>query len=146
MVGRGGREDAWATGRPNGGRARRRRGSVIATVTTATVLLTATLALADVIQAETDGDALHAPHPVSISANQQVGTTVEYPFSAVIQDTNGSTNNVFSRPGDAVRVTIARSGAWVATPDGTPNRFDLHRLRRESDRHDRDRRAEGRLR
>jgi hypothetical protein len=83
------------------------------------------LALADVIQAETDGDALHAPHPVSISANQQVGTTVEYPFSAVIQDTNGSTNNVFSRPGDTVRVTIARTGAWVATPDGTPSRFDF---------------------
>jgi thrombospondin type 3 repeat protein len=45
---------------------------------------------------------------------------MEYPFSILVTDTPPSTNNVFARAGDTVRVGITRSGPWLASPAGSP--------------------------
>jgi Thrombospondin type 3 repeat len=112
--------DSWTAGRPFEGRARRRRAALLALGTAATVLLSATLALADVIIADADADALIAPTANTVSADQQVGTTVEYPFSALIDDAPGTSNDVFVDTGDTVTVSIVRQGAWLGSPAGTP--------------------------
>jgi hypothetical protein len=129
----GGRGDMWSAGRP-ADRTPRRRLSVAATLTTVTVLLTATLAFADGLVGEADGDSLATPHLGSRSADQQVGTTVDYPFSARIDNTGtGTSNDVFLHPGDSVRVDIFRQGQWLATPEGGPDHFTFTAYRQSLD-------------
>jgi Thrombospondin type 3 repeat len=98
----------------------RRKASFITLAVAAAVALSASAALADAVQGDADDDALSAPRGNLVIANQQVGTTVEYPFSILVTDTAGTTNNVFKRAGDTVRVGISRSGPWLASPAGSP--------------------------
>jgi len=98
----------------------RRKAPFVTLAVIAAIALTATAALADALQGDADNDALSAPRVNTISRNQDVGTTVEYPFSVLVTDTAPSTNNVFARAGDTVRVAISRSGAWLASPAGSP--------------------------
>ena len=98
----------------------RRKAPFVTLAVTAAIALTATAALADALQGDADNDALSAPRVNTITRNQDVGTTVEYPFSVLVTDTAPSTNNVFARAGDTVRVAISRSGAWLASPAGSP--------------------------
>src|SRR3954447_10547719 len=98
----------------------RRKAPLLAVVAVATVILTATAALADSLLGDADADALSAPRGNTITTTQQVGTTVEYPFSVMVTDVLPVSNNVFARTGDAVSVAIARAGAWLATPAGSP--------------------------
>ena len=98
----------------------RRKAPFVTLAVIAAIALTATAALADALQGDADNDALSAPRVNTITRNQDVGTTVEYPFSVLVTDTAPSTNNVFARAGDTVRVAITRSGAWLASPAGSP--------------------------
>ena len=98
----------------------RRKAPLLTLVAIATVILTATAALADSLMGDADNDALAAPRLNTVVANQGVGTTVEYPFSVMVTDTAPTTNNVFARAGDTVSVAITRAGAWLATPPGLP--------------------------
>jgi hypothetical protein len=91
------------------------------------LMLTASAAVADAVQGDADNDALSAPRVNLITRNQQVGTTVEYPFSILVTDTPPTSNNVFAGPNDAVNVSITRSGPWLASPAGSPaNTITLH--------------------
>jgi len=81
-------------------------------------MLITSLALADSISADADSLVLETPHANSLSTTQNAGTTVIYPFSAVINNTGGTGNDVF--PG-SVAVSISRSGGWLG--DGTPSTF-----------------------
>jgi hypothetical protein len=89
-------------------------------ITAAAVLLTATAALADTLMGDADNDALGSPRLNAIVRNQDVGTTAEYPFSVLVTNTAPTTNDVFAREGDTVRVAITRQGPWVASPAGSP--------------------------
>ena len=86
----------------------------------AAILLGASAAMADGVKGDADNDALATPTLNSVTRNQQVGTTAEYPFSILVNDTAPASNNVFANPGDTVRVAITRSGAWLASPEGSP--------------------------
>jgi hypothetical protein len=99
---------------------RARKAPFVTLAVIAAIALTATAALADALQGDADNDALSAPRLNTITRNQDVGTTVEYPFSVLVTDTAPSTNNVFARAGDTVRVAISRSGPWLASPAGSP--------------------------
>ncbi len=98
----------------------RRKASFITLAVAAAVALSASAALADGVRADADNDALSSPTANTIVRNQQVGTTVNYPFSVLVFDAPGRTDNVFANPGDTVRVGITRSGPWVASPAGSP--------------------------
>jgi hypothetical protein len=89
-------------------------------VTGALILLTATAALADALMGDADSDALSSPRVNAIVRNQDVGTTVEYPFSVLVTNTVGTTNDVFVHASDTVTVAITRTGAWVGSPAGSP--------------------------
>jgi len=99
----------------------RRKAPFVTLAVIAAIALTATAALADALQGDADNDALSAPRVNTVTRNQDVGTTVEYPFSVLVTDTAPSTNNVFARAGDTVRVAITRSGPWLASPAGSPS-------------------------
>jgi hypothetical protein len=90
-------------------------------MTCAVLLAIPAIALADVISGDADADALDTPHGNSRIANQQPGTTVSYDFDAYIRELGNSADNVFVNTGDNVKVSIARSGDWLASPAGTPN-------------------------
>lgn len=89
-------------------------------VTTVASLVMATAAFADDLDADADALATAVPHPNGLTANQQPGTTVAYDLSALVDETGNATDDVF--PGSVV-VTIARSGAWLASDAGTPASF-----------------------
>jgi hypothetical protein len=89
-------------------------------MTLAVVLAIPAIALADAINGDADADALDSPHANS-SSNQQSGTTVNYNFDAYIRELGSSADNVFVNTGDNVKVSIARSGDWLASPAGTPD-------------------------
>jgi hypothetical protein len=97
-----------------------RKASFVTLAVAAAVALSASAALADAVQGDADDDALSTPRVNLVIANQQVGTTMEYPFSILVTDTGGRTDNVFARAGDTVRVGITRSGPWLASPAGSP--------------------------
>jgi len=78
------------------------------------------LALADSISGDTDALALAVPHANNLSATQNGGTTASYDFSAVINNTGNTSNDVF--PGTVV-VTITRAGGWLAS--GSPSSFSF---------------------
>lgn len=78
------------------------------------------LALADSISGDTDALALAVPHANNLSATQNGGTTASYDFSAVINNTGSTSNDVF--PGTVV-VTITRAGGWLA--GGSPSSFSF---------------------
>jgi hypothetical protein len=128
---RGGRRDTWSTGRPDRDTPRRRL-SVVGTLTVVTVLLTATLAFADGIAADTDTAALTSPHDTLLVADQAVGTTVAYPFSVTISNTSPVTNDVFAQAGDSVSISVDREGAWVDAQAGTPNQLTLTSYRSQA--------------
>jgi len=111
----------------------RRKAPLLTLVAIATVFLTATAALADFIAGDADNDALRSPHPLLLTASQPVGTTVDYPFSATVGNTLPTSNDVFAQPGDTVTVAIARSGAWLASPSGTPDALTLTGYLTEAD-------------
>ena len=67
------------------------------------------------LSADADNDALTAPRSNSITASQVVGTTLEYPISAMITNTLPSANDVFVVSNDLVRVSIMRMGDRVAS-------------------------------
>lgn len=92
----------------------RRKAPFITLAVTAAVLLTSSAALADAVKGDADNDALSSPTVNTLVRNQQVGTTVEYPFSILVTDTAPSSNNVFANPGDTVSVDITRSGPWAS--------------------------------
>src|SRR4051794_5160491 len=91
----------------------RRKAPFVTLAVAAAVLLTASAALADAIKGDADNDALLTPTANTLVRNQQVGTTVEYPFSVLVFDVTPVSNNVFVNPNDTVRVDITRSGPWV---------------------------------
>src|SRR3954447_10545873 len=91
----------------------RRKAPFVTLAVAAAVLLTASAALADAIKGDADNDALLTPTANTLFRNQQVGTTVEYPFSVLVFDVTPVSNNVFVNPNDTVRVDITRSGPWV---------------------------------
>ena len=86
----------------------------------AAMMLGASAAMADGVKGDADNDALASPTLNSVTRNQQVGTTQEYPFSILVNDTAPASNNVFANPGDTVRVAITRSGPWLGSPGGSP--------------------------
>src|SRR4051794_30004293 len=98
----------------------RRKAPLLTLATVAAVMLSASMALADAVQGDADNDALASPRLNAVVKNQQVGTTVEYPFSILVTDTAPSSNNVFAAANDVVDVAITRSGPWVASPAGSP--------------------------
>ena len=98
----------------------RRKASFLTLAVAAAILLGASAAMADGVKGDADNDALATPTLNSVTRNQQVGTTAEYPFSILVNDTAPASNNVFANPGDTVRVAITRSGAWLASPEGSP--------------------------
>src|SRR3954453_13807202 len=98
----------------------RRKASFITLAVAAAVALSASAALADGVKGDADNDALSSPTLNTIVRNQQVGTTVEYPLSILVNDTPPASNNVFAGPDDTVRVGITRSGPWLASPAGSP--------------------------
>jgi hypothetical protein len=91
----------------------RRKAPFVTLAVAAAVLLTASAALADAVKGDADDDALSSPTVNTLVRNQQVGTTVEYPFSILVTDVAPVSNNVFANPGDTVRVDITRSGPWA---------------------------------
>src|SRR5215204_6589063 len=103
--------DTWALGRRYTGGRRRRRASFVTTFVAFALVLGSGAAFADQLAADADSLVLAAPHGNSVPANQAVGTTASYDFSAVINDTGNTSNDVF--PGN-VSVTISRAGDWVA--------------------------------
>ena len=68
------------------------------------IMLGASAAMADGVRGDADNDALSSPTLNSVTRNQQVGTTQEYPFSILVNDTAPASNNVFANPGDTVHV------------------------------------------
>lgn len=80
-------------------------------------------ATADTITGDVDADAVASPHANTLSANQAAGTTAEYNLSALIKQTGNANDDVFDKAGDTVTVSIARSGAWLATDGGSPASF-----------------------
>jgi len=91
----------------------RRKAPFVTVAVAAAILLTASAALADAIKGDADNDALSSPTVNTLVRNQQVGTTIEYPFSVLVFDVTPASNNVFANPGDTVRVDITRSGPWA---------------------------------
>jgi hypothetical protein len=98
----------------------RRKAPFVTLAVTAVIALSASAALADAVRGDADNDALSSPTLNTVTRNQQVGTTFDYPFSILVTDTAPSTNNVFANAGDTVSVAITRSGAWLASPAGSP--------------------------
>ena len=77
-------------------------------------MLVTSLVLADSISGDADALVLETPHSNSLSVIQNGGTTVSYPFSAVINNTGNSANDVFVSSGDSVIVTISKAGGWLS--------------------------------
>lgn len=104
----------------------RRRGRVSLVLGTLLAALTlVAVAAADQIDADADALSTSTPQGNSAAANQQPGTTVEYDLSASIDETGNATDDVFKNAGDTVDVTITRSGAWLASPAGSPASFSF---------------------
>jgi hypothetical protein len=91
---------------------------VVVLIAVLALLAVPLVALADSISGDADALVLQTPHTNSLSATQNGGTTVSYPFSAVINNTGNSSNDVF--PGSVV-VSISRDGNWLS--GGTPTSF-----------------------
>jgi hypothetical protein len=89
-------------------------------VTAVASLVMATVAFADDLDADADALATAVPHPNGLEASQQPGTTMAYNLSALIDETGNPGDDVF--PGSLV-VSIARTGAWLATDAGAPASF-----------------------
>jgi hypothetical protein len=104
----------------------RRRGRwslILGTVTAALILVG--VAAADQLVADADALSTSPPAGNGLNANQQPGTTVEYDLSASVNATGNATDDVFKNAGDTVDVTITRSGAWLASPAGSPASFSF---------------------
>jgi hypothetical protein len=81
----------------------------IMALTAALLLAVTSIALADQLSGDADSLVLETPHANELTATQNSGTSVSYDFSAVINNTGNSSNDVF--PG-SVSVAIAMSGDW----------------------------------
>lgn len=80
-------------------------------------------AIADVLTADVDADAVASPHGNGLDADQVAGTTVAYDLSALIRETGNSNDDVFAGANDTVTVAIARSGDWLDAGVGSPSSF-----------------------
>jgi hypothetical protein len=76
-------------------------------------IIVSIVALADNIGADADALVLNTPHSNNVTATQASGTTVSYDFSAVINNTGNSSNDVFKNSGDSVSVSITKGGDWL---------------------------------
>jgi hypothetical protein len=70
-------------------------------------MASATVALADGIQGDTDALATSAPSANGLDATQSAGSTIQYDYSAFIMNTGTAANDVFVGGGDTVTASIA---------------------------------------
>ena len=94
-----------------------RRTRVLALVTIASLTMT-TVAFADGIQGDTDAVATSAPAANGLDANQTIGTTATYDYSAYIKETGNAGDDVFAALGDTVGASVAitqNSLGWSAS-------------------------------
>lgn len=86
------------------------------------VLATASLAFADAISADTDALATATPHANGLNATQDVGTTVDYDYSALVSETGNANDDVFQNSGDTVTATVSiddNPAGWTLSLDDT---------------------------
>ena len=98
----------------------RSRSAAVAAVTALLLATGSAVAYSDTLSADADSLASDTPHGNSLTVGQAVGTTVSYPFSAIIKDTGAEKNTVF--PGTVV-VSITRAGAWLVSSASSPDTF-----------------------
>jgi hypothetical protein len=85
-----------------------------------------TIALADRLDADADTLATGTGSSGnSLTANQQPGTTVTYPFSAAVTETGNATDNVFVNAGDKVTVNNSFAGDWLDAAGSSPASFEI---------------------
>ena len=79
-------------------------------------------AYADGLVADADAFVTQSPNGNGAEADQTVGTTEEYDFSALVKNTGNENNDVF--PGTVV-VSITRGGPWLNAQGGSPASFNF---------------------
>ena len=92
------------------------RSAAVAAVTALLLATGSAVAYADSISADADSLASATPHGNNLTVDQAVGTTVSYPFSAIINNTGNATNDVFT---GTVNVSITSGGDWLASSAGS---------------------------
>src|SRR3954451_9517158 len=93
----------------------------LALAAVAALMLSASAALADGVQGDSDNDALATPTVNTLTRQQQVGTTVEYPFSILVKDAAPRTDNVCAGPNDIRAVAISATAPSLPPPEGSPS-------------------------